>query len=143
MKSKPDGRKLIRFKSLGTRASYVVADIDATSSFGTKMRIEKVGGNRKGVTVSCLRHLCFSEKQKMRFSGGEVVIYRLRIRSKTANVAEVNGEKCEGGVKTLRVDARRVVRPGFLWSSPQKGTPRLMLESPYLIQILSEGGVCN
>ena len=51
-----------RFKSVGTRASYVVADIDATSSFGTKMRIEIVGGNRKGVTVSCLRHLSFSEK---------------------------------------------------------------------------------
>ena len=32
----------------------------------------------------------------MRFSGGEVVFYRLRIRSKTANVAEVDREKCEG-----------------------------------------------
>ena len=52
LKSKPDGGKLRRFKSVDTRASYVVADIDATSSFGTKMRIEKVGGNRKGVTVS-------------------------------------------------------------------------------------------
>ena len=51
--------------------------------------------NIKGVTVSCLRHLCFSKK-KMRFSGGEVVFYRLKIRSKTANVAEVNGEKCDG-----------------------------------------------
>ena len=43
MKSKPDGRKLRRFKSVGTRASYVFADIDATSSFGTNLRIEKVG----------------------------------------------------------------------------------------------------
>ena len=25
----------------------------------------------------------------------------MKIRSKTANVAEVDGEKCEGGVKTL------------------------------------------
>ena len=90
LKSKPDGRKLKRLKSVGTRASYVVADIDATSSFGTKMRIEKVGGNIKRVSVSCLRHLCFSEKKKMRFSGGEVVFYRLKIRSKTANVAEVH-----------------------------------------------------
>ena len=64
LKSKPDGGKLRRSKSVGTRASYVVADIDATSSFRTKMRIEKVGGNRKGVTVSCLRHLCFSEEKK-------------------------------------------------------------------------------
>ena len=68
----------------------VVSDIDATSSFGTKMRIEKVEVNRKGVTVSCLRHLCFSEEKKMRFSGGEVVFYRLKIRSKAANVAEVD-----------------------------------------------------
>ena len=121
LKSKPDGRKLRRFKSVGTRASYVVADIDATSSFGTKMRIEKVGGNRKGVTVSCLRHLCFSEEKKMRFSGGEVVFYRLKIRSKTANVAKVDGEKCEGGVKTLRVDTRRAVRPGDIYGPLPRG----------------------
>ena len=76
------------------------------------MRIEKVGGNRKGVTLSCLRHLTFSEEKKMTFSGGEVVFYRLKIRSKTANIAEVNGEKCEGDVKTLRVNARRVVLLG-------------------------------
>ena len=43
------------------------------------MRIEKVGGNRKGATVGGLRHLCFGEK-KMRFSRGEVVFYRLKIR---------------------------------------------------------------
>ena len=67
LKSKPDGGKLRRLKSVGTRASYVIADIDATSSFGTKMRIERVRGKRKGATVSCLRHLCFSEEKKMRF----------------------------------------------------------------------------
>ena len=54
MKSKPDGRKLRRFKSVSTRASYVVVDIDATSRFGMKMRIEIVGGNRKVANVSCL-----------------------------------------------------------------------------------------
>ena len=75
---------------MGTRASYVVAHIGATTSFEAKMRIEKVGGNRKGATVSCLRHLCFSEEKKMRFSGGEVVFYRLKIRSKATNVAEIN-----------------------------------------------------
>ena len=68
------------------------------------MRIEIVGGYRKGVTVSCLRHLCFSEEKNMRFIRGEVVFYRLEIGSKTANVAEVDREKCEGGVKTLTVD---------------------------------------
>ena len=86
------------------------------------MRIEKVGGNRKEFTVSCLKHLCFSEEKKMRFSGGEVVFYRLKIRSKTVNVAEVNREKCEGGAKPLRVDARRVVLPGDIYGPlPRRG----------------------
>ena len=43
-KSKPDGEKLERFKSVGTRASQVVVHIEATTSFGAKMRIENVGG---------------------------------------------------------------------------------------------------
>ena len=34
------------------RASNVVIHICATASFGFKMRIEKVGGNREGVAVS-------------------------------------------------------------------------------------------
>ena len=76
------------------------------------MRIEKVGGDRKGVTVICLRHLCFSEEKKLRFREGEVVLYRWKIRSKTANVAEVEREKYEGGVKTHRVDTRTAVRQG-------------------------------
>ncbi|MPC95543.1 hypothetical protein E2C01_090759 [Portunus trituberculatus] len=83
------------------RASQVAVHIDTTSSFGTKMRIEKVGGNRKGATISSLRQLCFSE-EKMRFSRGEVVFYRLEITSKTVYVAEVNEVKVEGGVKTFR-----------------------------------------
>ena len=56
------------------------------------MRIDIVGGKRKGVTVSCLRHLCFSEEKKMKFSG-EVVFYILKITSKTTNVAEVDRKK--------------------------------------------------
>ena len=42
-----------------------------------------------------------------------MVFYRLKIRSKTANVAEVDGEKYEGGVKTLVI--RRAVRPGDIY----------------------------
>ncbi|MPC15541.1 hypothetical protein E2C01_008337 [Portunus trituberculatus] len=61
------------------------------------MRIEK-GGNKKAATVSCLRLLCFGGEKKMRFSRGEVVFHRLKVRSKTVNVAEVNEEKVEGGV---------------------------------------------
>ena len=106
---------------MGTRAGQVVAHTDTISSFGIKMRIERVGRNRKGATIRCLRHLCFSEEKKMRFSGGEVVFYRLKIRLKTANVAEVDGEKCEGGVKTLRVDTGRAVRPGDICGPLSRG----------------------
>ncbi|MPC98985.1 hypothetical protein E2C01_094377 [Portunus trituberculatus] len=67
------------------------------------MRIEKLGGDRDGATVSCLRQLCIGEEKKMRFSRGYVVFYRLKIRSETANVAEVNVEKVEGGVKAFGV----------------------------------------
>ncbi|MPC13643.1 hypothetical protein E2C01_006383 [Portunus trituberculatus] len=65
------------------------------------MRIEKVGENRKEAPVRCLRQLCLDEIKKMRFSRGEVIFYRLKIRSQTANDAEVNEEKVEGGVKTF------------------------------------------
>merc|ERR1712035_299185 len=100
LESKPDGRKFRSFKSGSTRASDVVADIYATASFGLKMSMEKVGGNRKGPAISSHIHLSFSEEKKMRFSGGEVVFHRLKIRTKTTNVAEVNGETVGGGIKT-------------------------------------------
>ena len=67
---------------MGTRASYVVTYIYATASFGLKLRIEKVGGNRKRTAVSCHRHLSFSKEKKMRLRGGEVMVHRLEIRSK-------------------------------------------------------------
>ena len=64
VKSKPDGRKFRRFKGVGTRASCVVAHEDATASFRSKMRIEKIGWNRVGTAVSNLKQLCFSEEKK-------------------------------------------------------------------------------
>ena len=73
------------------------------------MRIENVGGNRKRTAVSCHRHLCFSEEKKMRLRGGEVVIHRLKIRSKAANVTEVNVEKVGGSIKTPVVVTRRAI----------------------------------
>ena len=107
---------------MGTGASYVVAHIDATSSFEAEMRIEKVGGNRKGPAISCHRHLSLGEEKKMRFSRGEVVFYRLEIRSKATNVAEVNEEIVEGGAKTLGVDTRGAVRPGGIYGPlPRRG----------------------
>ena len=51
MESQPGGRKFRRFKIVGTRASNVITQICTTASFGLKMRIEKVGGNRDGVAV--------------------------------------------------------------------------------------------
>ncbi|MPC23575.1 hypothetical protein E2C01_016632 [Portunus trituberculatus] len=47
----------------------------------------------------------------MRFSRVEVVFYRLKIRLKTMNVADVNEEKVEGSVKTFWVTNKRAVRP--------------------------------
>ncbi|MPD03970.1 hypothetical protein E2C01_099632 [Portunus trituberculatus] len=55
------------------REQEVVVHIDATSNFGAKMKIEKVGGNKEGAAVSSLRQLCFGEEKKMKFSRGEVV----------------------------------------------------------------------
>ncbi|MPC09006.1 hypothetical protein E2C01_001604 [Portunus trituberculatus] len=65
----------------------------------------------------------------MRFSRGEVVFYRLKIRSKTANVAELMTKK--GSVKTFWVATERAVHLGtFLVPSPGR-TPRVTLESPF------------
>ncbi|MPC58321.1 hypothetical protein E2C01_052319 [Portunus trituberculatus] len=104
---------------MGIRASQVVAHIDKTSSFGAKIRIKKAGGNGERATVSCLKQLCFSEEKKMRFSRGEVVFYSLKIRSKTANVAEVNEEEVEG-MKTFEVANKSSATWGHFWSPPQK-----------------------
>ncbi len=57
----------------------------------------------------------------MRFSRGEVVFYRLKVRSKAAIVAEVNEEIVEGGVKTLGVETRRAVRPGGIYGPLPRG----------------------
>ncbi|MPC10947.1 hypothetical protein E2C01_003591 [Portunus trituberculatus] len=76
------------------------------------MSIEKVGENIEGATVSSLRHLCFSEEKKMRFSRGEMAFYILKIRSNTVNVAQVNEEKVKGGFKTFWVATKRAVQPG-------------------------------
>ncbi|XP_063850047.1 uncharacterized protein LOC135094155 [Scylla paramamosain] len=59
------------------------------------------------------------QEKKMRFSRGEVVFYRLKIRSKTTNVAEVNEEKVEEG----RCQKRSPTW-GHLWSPSQVETPR-------------------
>ena len=100
MQSKPDGRKFRRFKSVGTRTSNIIAYIYATASFGLKVSIEKVGGNRIGRAVSSCRHLGLSEEEKLRFRRGEVVFHRKEIRTKATNVTEINIEKVRGSIKT-------------------------------------------
>ena len=54
--------------------------------------------NKKGATASCLRHLCFFDEKKIMFSRGKVVLYRMKIRSETTNITEVNitKVKCRG-----------------------------------------------
>ncbi|MPC95548.1 hypothetical protein E2C01_090765 [Portunus trituberculatus] len=44
-----------------------------------------------------------------------MVLYILKIRCKTANVAEVNEEKNEGGVKMFLVVTERAVRHGDIF----------------------------
>ncbi len=100
LESQPDGRKFGRKKVVDTRTRNIVAPIYTTASFGLKLRIDKVGGNRERTAVSCHKHLSFNEEEKMRFRGGEVMIHRLEIRSKAANVAEVDIEKVRGSIKT-------------------------------------------
>ncbi|MPD03679.1 hypothetical protein E2C01_099326 [Portunus trituberculatus] len=67
----------------------------------------------------------------MRFGRGEVVFHRLKIRSKNTNVAEVNVEKVEGGVKAFGVVDRRVIRPGDIFGPlPRRGpkmSPKMVL----------------
>ncbi|MPC53663.1 hypothetical protein E2C01_047561 [Portunus trituberculatus] len=90
-----------------------------TSSFGMKMRIEKVGGNREGATVSCLRQLCVGEEKKMRFSRGEVVFHRLKIRSKTAMLNPALSEEAQPalrlwtGFEPVRLETPRI--PKHTW----------------------------
>ena len=121
VKSKPDGITFRRFKGVGTRASYIAAYVDTTASFRLNMRIEKEGGNGVRAAVSSLRQLDLGEEKKMRFTGGEVVFHRLKIRSKTANVADINVERVRGGINTLAVAIERVSVLGtFLVPSPDR-----------------------
>ena len=63
LKSKPDGGKLKRFKTVGRRASYVVTEIDTTSSFRTKMKIEVVFRGQAVINPLCydIQRETFSE----------------------------------------------------------------------------------
>ena len=107
---------------MGTRASDVVAHVGATSSFGLTFRIEVVGGNRVEIAVSSLRNLCFGKEEKVRFRGGEMMFHRMKIRAKTANVAEIEKKEVRGVIKTpLGSAARRGVLPGGICGPPPVG----------------------
>ena len=45
----------------------------------------------------------------MRFSGGEMVFYRLEIRSKVTNVADIESKSIRGSGKTPKVVSRGAV----------------------------------
>ncbi len=108
-----------------SRTRDVAAYIDATSSFGLKLRIEIIGGNRIEVAVSSPRNLCFGDEEKMRFSGGEMVLHRMKIRTETANVAENYQKKVREFVRTpLRSAAKKEILPGGIFAPPP---PRLGL----------------
>ena len=70
---------------MGTRASDVIAHMYATTGFGLKVRIEKVGRNRNRTAVSCHRYFCLSKGEKMR-PRGEVMFHILEIKSKAVYV---------------------------------------------------------
>ncbi|MPC81614.1 hypothetical protein E2C01_076240 [Portunus trituberculatus] len=101
------------------------------------MRIKKVAGNREEPTVKCLRQLCFGE-EKMRFSRGEVVFHRLKIRSETANVAEVNEEKLREVSRHFGSSTREQSNLGtFLVPSPEGDSEGLRATHtiPYLLRL--------
>ncbi len=75
------------------RASNVIAYIYATACFGVKFRIEKVGGKRIEFAVSSPRNLSFSEENKVRFRGGEVMLQGMEVREKAAYVEEMDRER--------------------------------------------------
>lgn len=71
------------------RVSDVVVYVGVIFSFGLKFRIEIVGGNRVEIVVSSFRNLCFGKEEKVRFRGGEMMFYRMKIRVKIVNVVEI------------------------------------------------------
>ena len=57
----------------------------------------------------------------MRFSLGEIVFHRTEIRTKVANVAEVNIEKVRGGIEMpLRSNTKRGVRSRGISGPPSE-----------------------
>ncbi len=103
---------------MGTRASDVVAYIDATSSFGLKFRIEIAEGNRIEVAVSSHRNLCLGEGEKMRFSKGEMVFHRMKNRTEATNVAKINEEEIRVVSTSLWSVAEKGVLSGGIYGPP-------------------------
>ncbi|MPC63041.1 hypothetical protein E2C01_057132 [Portunus trituberculatus] len=69
-----------------------------------------------------------------------MVFYKLKIRSKSTDIAEVDEEKVEGGFKTFWVAAKKAAHPSNINGPfPQKETLRLDWELPFFF-ILGEGG---
>lgn len=58
-----------------TRASDIIAYIDARDSFDLELRIEK-GGNKIGIAFSSLRYLSLGKEKRVRLKGRNVMFHR-------------------------------------------------------------------
>lgn len=62
---------------MGTRASDFILCIDAKPSFGLKLRLPIVEGDRIRTNISFLRHLSLDEGKKVRLRGGELMFLQI------------------------------------------------------------------
>ena len=74
-------------------------------------------------SLSVASDIYFSEekKRRLRLRRGEMVFFRLKVKSKTTNVAEIMKRKVEGGVKAFKANTRRVFLSEDIYDSLPKG----------------------
>lgn len=106
-----------------------------------ELMIEKAGGDRKGATVCCLRHLCLSERKVM-FSRAKMVFTRLKISSKAADVAEAS-EKVKAVLRQAQHQQKSSLTWLHLWSPLQTGLWGWCSSLHTLLRILGVGCACN
>lgn len=64
VESKVPGRKLKRIKETGSRASNVISNVEATSSFLQKCRIEKIGGGKRVPSLTSKSYVSIRKKRR-------------------------------------------------------------------------------
>lgn len=98
----PDGRKSGRIKVVGKTASYLITDVVATSYSGLKFRIEEVEGSRTEIILSSYNNMHLRKAKDVRFRG-DMLLNRMQIREKVANVAEVNRKEVGCDIKAFLI----------------------------------------